>query len=295
MRPTQRVTNHGACGGTVAGRLLSSTSLKIATWNVNSLNVRLPRLLQWLPPRRNRTSCACRRPSSRTRAFRARSSSDAGYAVHFSGQSTYNGVALLVRDGLRRRRRTSSPRCPASTTQQKRVIAATVAGIRVIGLYVPNGQSVDSDKYRYKLDWCARRDAIPRRRARAASGARGRRRLQHCARGSRRPRPGGVAGPGAVLGAGARGVPRLGRARPRRQLPAVPAAGAHVQLVGLPSARVPEEPRAAHRPHPAVARSLPARCTSCRIDRNARKGEKPSDHAPVIVETRRRGRLRPSS
>ena len=57
-----------------------------------------------------------------------------------------------------------------------------------------------------------------------------------------------------------------------------------VQLVGLPPARVPEEPRPAHRPHPALAARSPRRCTACRIDRNARKGEKPSDHAPVIAE-----------
>ena len=94
---------------------------------------------------------------------------------------------------------------------------------------------------------------VPRRRTRAASGARGGGRFQHRAGGSRRPRSRSLARTGALLGARAGGVPRLARAGIEGQLPPVRSAGEDVQLVGLPAARVPEEPRAAHRPHPAVA------------------------------------------
>ena len=138
------------------------------------------------------------------------------------------------------------------------MIAATVAGMRVVGVYVPNGQAVDSDKYRYKLAWfaalrprcCARELARhPRSRCSATSTSRPRTatcttrrcgRARCCAREPER------AAFRALLGA-----------RPRRQLPPVRAAGEDVQLVGLPAARVPEEPRPAHRPHPAVRARSP--------------------------------------
>src|SRR4030095_8909272 len=77
----------------------------------------------------------------------------AGYAAHFAGQKTYNGVAILVRNDLAAS--DVAIGIPGFDDEQKRVIAATVAGIRIVGVYVPNGQSVDSDKYRYKLAWYA--------------------------------------------------------------------------------------------------------------------------------------------
>jgi len=127
--------------------------LKIATWNVNSLTVRLPRLLDWLPANAPDVLCL-----QETKIDDARFPRDelaaAGYDAHFAGQRTYNGVALLVRNGL------PAPvdvvtALPGFADEQKRVIAATVAGVRVIDFYVPNGQAVDSDKYAYKLAWCA--------------------------------------------------------------------------------------------------------------------------------------------
>ena len=141
--------------------------MKLVTWNVNSLNVRLPRLLDWLaantpdvvclqetkledakfPRGRSSTPPATRRTSpDRRRTTASRSSRAHGLAV--------TDVAIGV-DGF--------------VDEQKRVIAATVDGIRVISAYVPNGQSVDSDKYRYKLAWCDAVGDASARRARAAS------------------------------------------------------------------------------------------------------------------------------
>ena len=75
----------------------------------------------------------------------------AGYRCAYSGQKTYNGVAILAREPLE----AVAPGIPGFSDEQKRVLSATVAGARIVCAYVPNGQSIDSDKYRYKLDWLA--------------------------------------------------------------------------------------------------------------------------------------------
>ena len=116
----------------------------------------------------------------------------AGYAAQFAGQRTYNGVALLVRKTpppARRRRG-----LPGFADEQKRVIAATFGGVRVVNFYVPNGQAVDSDKYQYKLDWCRAATAFLRAELAAHPRLAVARRLQHRARGPRRARPGAWAG-----------------------------------------------------------------------------------------------------
>ena len=150
-----------------ATRPVAECPMILATWNVNSLNVRLPRLLAG-SPRTARRRLPAGNQARGPQVSASWTSRAAGYAAHFAGQKTYNGVAILVRDGLAgdRRRRAAFP---DSTTTQKRVIAATVAGVRVVDFYVPNGQSVDSDKYRYKLDWCAAAAALSARRAGAPS------------------------------------------------------------------------------------------------------------------------------
>jgi len=124
----------------------------LASWNVNSLTVRLPRLLEWLA--QNRPDVLCLQETKiPDPKFPVVDVVAAGYTPHFSGQKTYNGVAILVRDGLVALDVVAG--IPGFDDEQKRVIAATVQRVRTIGVYVPNGQSVDSDKYQYKLAWCA--------------------------------------------------------------------------------------------------------------------------------------------
>ena len=125
--------------------------MKLVTWNVNSLNIRLPRLVDWLAAHRPDVVCLQETKLDDER-FPHEPIASAGYRSFASGQKTYNGVALLVRDGLRVEDVATG--LPDFADEQKRVIAATVEGLRVICAYVPNGQAVGSDKYAYKLAWC---------------------------------------------------------------------------------------------------------------------------------------------
>ncbi len=122
--------------------------MKLATWNVNSLKVRLPHLLDWLPAAQPDVVCL-QETKLTDDAFPAAEIAAAGYHVAFSGQKTYNGVAILSRASLTE----VQVGIPGFEDEQKRVLAATVGGVRVVCVYIPNGQAVDSDKYHYKLRW----------------------------------------------------------------------------------------------------------------------------------------------
>lgn len=124
--------------------------MKIAAWNVNSLKVRLPQLLDWLAAARPDVVCL-QETKLEDHNFPQAEIEAAGYHVAFSGQKTYNGVALLSSAPL------TDIVCgnPHFPDAQKRLIAASVGDLRVICAYVPNGQEVGSDKYAYKLDWLA--------------------------------------------------------------------------------------------------------------------------------------------
>ena len=122
--------------------------MKIATWNVNSLSVRLPHLLDWLGA--NPVDAIVLQETKLVDAkFPHAEVQAAGYRAQCFGQPTYNGVALLSRteplDVVRN--------IPGFEDVQARTIAATVNGVRVIGCYFPNGQAPDSDKFRYKMAW----------------------------------------------------------------------------------------------------------------------------------------------
>ncbi|MDO8206781.1 MAG: exodeoxyribonuclease III [Gallionella sp.] len=124
--------------------------MKLATWNVNSLKVRLPQVLDWLAA--NPVDVLCLQETKQQDAdFPQAELEAAGYHSVFAGQKTYNGVAILSREpghdvqiGI-----------PDFADEQKRVIAATFGDVRVVCVYIPNGQSIDSDKYQYKLGWLA--------------------------------------------------------------------------------------------------------------------------------------------
>ena len=122
--------------------------MKIASWNVNSIRVRQAHVLDWLGDSAADV-LGLQEIKMPTDAFPVDDFTAAGYHAVAYGQKTYNGVALLSRtepadvvEGI-----------PGFTDEQRRAIAATYGDVRVVNLYVPNGQAVDSDKYRYKLAW----------------------------------------------------------------------------------------------------------------------------------------------
>jgi exodeoxyribonuclease-3 len=253
--------------------------VKLVTWNVNSLNVRLPRLLGWLAV--NTPDVVCLQETKLEDAkFPHIDIEAAGYKAHTLGQRTYNGVAILVRDGLVAENVTMGL---PEFEDQKRLIAATVNGVRAVCAYVPNGQSVGSDKYAYKLAWCkavtaALRDALCEYPQLAFAGD------MNIA-----PEPQDVHDPVAWQDSVLFSPPE--RAVFREWLDAG----------FIDSFRMFDQPpntfswwdyrmlafpknRGLRIDHILLSPELAKRCRSCVIDRNARKGERPSDHAPVTVQ-----------
>ncbi len=128
--------------------------MKIATWNVNSLRVRLEHVSEWLL-RVSPDVLGLQETKLTDENFPVTAFADIGYKAAFSGQPTYNGVALISRE-------------PAEDVvtvldgfpdPERRVLAASFGDVRILNLYVPNGRSVDSEKYEYKLDWLGALDA----------------------------------------------------------------------------------------------------------------------------------------
>ncbi|MGB7298853.1 MAG: exodeoxyribonuclease III [Burkholderiaceae bacterium] len=126
--------------------------MKIATWNVNSLRVRLEQVLTWL--KANPVDVLGLQETKLTDAnFPAQAIRDAGYEVSFSGQPTYNGVALLTRMDSVGAAQDIVIGNPRFEDTQQRLITGTCNGLRVTCAYFPNGQDTESDKYQYKLAW----------------------------------------------------------------------------------------------------------------------------------------------
>jgi len=252
--------------------------MKLATWNVNSLKVRIGHLLDWLE--RHRPDVVCIQETKLEDAkFPVEELEKADYHSAYSGQKTYNGVAILAREPLE----AVTPGIPDFADEQKRVLSATVAGTRIVCAYVPNGQSVDSDKYRYKLDWLAA--------------------FEHWLRAELKAHP-----ELAVLGdyniaPEERDVhdPQLWEGQ---VLFSDREREAFKRLLGLgfkDSFRLFEQPdrsftwwdyrmNAFRRKiglridHILLSPALAARCSGCTIDLEPRRLERPSDHAPVIAE-----------
>ncbi len=127
--------------------------MKVATWNVNSLKVRLQQVLDWLASSQVDV-LGLQETKLVDEAFPAQAIEEAGYDVAFAGQKTYNGVALLTRrDTIGAAPTDVITDLPLLDDPQRRVLVGTCGGVRVANLYVPNGQSVESDKYQYKLGW----------------------------------------------------------------------------------------------------------------------------------------------
>src|SRR5438270_1525179 len=130
--------------------------MRLATWNVNSVKQRLPRLLPWLDERRPDVVCL-QETKLADNAFRellGDELADRGYAVAAHGEATWNGVAILSRAGLDDVV-AGVAGAPGFPRPEARAVSATCGGIRVSSVYVPNGRVPDSDHYRYKLAWLA--------------------------------------------------------------------------------------------------------------------------------------------
>lgn len=122
--------------------------LKLASWNVNSLKIRLEQVLDWLTTSQMDV-LALQETKLLNENFPIKEFNDRGYHVVFSGQKAYNGVAVISRHPLSE----VLMDIPDFDDLQRRILVVTVAGIRLINLYVPNGSELTSDKYQYKLNW----------------------------------------------------------------------------------------------------------------------------------------------
>jgi exodeoxyribonuclease-3 len=252
--------------------------MKLATWNVNSIKVRLPHLVDWLASAQPDVLCLQEIKLEEARFPRAELEV-AGYRAAVSGQKTYNGVAILstalledVRAGI-----------PGFADEQKRVLAATVGGLRVVCAYCPNGQAVGSDKYDYKLRWFgALRDWLKDELARHP-------RLAVLGDFNVAPEDRDVHDPKAWEGqvlvseperAALRALLELGLADSFRLF-----AQPEKSFTWWDYRRMGFRRNAGLRiDHALLSPELARRCVACTIDKAPRKLERPSDHAPVIAE-----------
>jgi exodeoxyribonuclease-3 len=249
----------------------------IATWNVNSLRVRLPQLLSWLAENKP-DIMALQETKLPDEAFPGAQIEAAGYHFLCSGQKTYNGVAILSREPLQ----AAANSIPGFEDPQRRVLAASRGAVRIVNLYVPNGQAVGSDKYAYKLRW------LGALRAWLAAEVRTHPRLLALGDFNIAPDDRDVHDPAAWVGAVHVSVPEREALRALLQLGMVDVfrefeqppetfswwdyrAGSFRRNAGLRIDLI------------LAATALATRCTACEIDRAARRAERASDHAPVLA------------
>jgi exodeoxyribonuclease-3 len=251
--------------------------VSVATWNVNSLRVRLPQLAEWLAANRPDV-VALQETKLPDPDFPVAAIEALGYRVAFNGQRTYNGVAVLSRHEIV----AHETGIPGFDDEQRRVLAVETAGLRVLDLYVPNGQAVGSDKYAYKLRWL---EAL---RAWLATDAARHPRLVVLGDFNIAPEDRDVHDPKAWEGN-------------VHVSPAERAALGTLLATGLVDVfrRFDQPDRsfswwdyrmAAFRRNHGLRidlilanAALAARCTGCLIDREPRRAERPSDHAPVVA------------
>jgi exodeoxyribonuclease III len=256
-------------------------ALTLATWNVNSLKVRLPHLLDWLAAHGADIVCLqeTKLPDDK---FPVSELQQAGYESVFAGQKTYNGVAILTRRATVGVAADVQANLPDFPDDQKRLLAATVAGVRVVCAYFPNGQAVGSEKYEYKLRWIAAltrwlREELLRSPQLVVAGD------YNVA-----PEDRDVHDPKAWEG-------QVLFSEPEKQ--------AFRELIALgfiDSFRMFEQPERSYTwwdyrmlafrrkmglriDHILLSPALAARCSHCTIDVEPRRREQPSDHAPVVV------------
>jgi exodeoxyribonuclease-3 len=255
--------------------------MRVATWNVNSIRQRVPRLLPWLDQRQPDVVCLqeTKLPDDAFQDLLGKEMSERGYEVAAHGEAGWNGVAILSRVGLEDPV-FGLPSGPGFPHQETRAVSATCARIRVHSVYVPNGRVPDSDHYRYKLEW------LNSLRALVASGPDA---AVVCGDMNIAPTDADVFDPAAYSGQ-------------THVTPPERAALANLQSVGLrdvvrerwPTERVFTywDYRAGMFPKDLGMRidlvlataPVAERVRAAWVDRHARKGSGPSDHAPVIVD-----------
>jgi exodeoxyribonuclease III len=255
--------------------------MRIATWNVNSVKQRLPRLLPWLDERKPDVVCLqeTKLADDAFTALLGDELAERGYEAALHGEPAWNGVAILSRAGLDDVV-PGLPGGPGFPQQEARAVAATCGGIRVVSVYVPNGRTPDSDHYRYKLEWLASlRETV------AAAGDA----TIVCGDMNIAPADEDVFDPDAYVGQTHVTVPE------RAALAALQGLGLH----DVVRDRWPGERVFSYWDYRAgmfhqdlgmridlVLAGAPVaeRVKAAWIDRQARKGKGPSDHAPVIVD-----------
>jgi exodeoxyribonuclease III len=255
--------------------------VRIATWNVNSVKQRLPRLLPWLDERQPDVVCLqeTKLADDKLAELLDAELAQRGYAIAAHGEATWNGVAILSRVGLDDVV-AGLPGGPGFPHQEARAVAATCAGVRVVSVYVPNGREPGSDHYRYKLAWLATlRDVV----------AAGPEATVVCGDMNVAPTDEDVFDPDAYVGQTHVTPPE------RAALAALEEAGLH----DVVRDRWPRERVFTYWDYRAgmfhqdcgmridlvLASGVVAeRVRAAWIDRQARKGKGPSDHAPVIVD-----------
>jgi len=251
-------------------------TFRLATWNVNSLKVRLPHLLDWLAKAKPDVVCL-QETKTEDKTFPLTDLEAAGYRVIYSGQKTYNGVAILSRTPLSAETRG----LPDFPDDLKRVIAAKIGDVRVICLYAPNGQEPGSEKYAYKLRWYEALTAWLKKEVDGKTAVLGDLNIAPEARDVHDPK---------------RWEGKIHFSEPERA-----AFRALIDLGYKDAFRLFEQPEkqfswwdyrlnAFQRgwglriDHVLLSPGLAAHCTACSIDVEPRKLERPSDHAPVLVD-----------
>lgn len=251
--------------------------MKLVTWNVNSLNVRLPHVVAWLEAHQPTALCL-QEIKMEDAKFPREAIESLGYQVVFDGQKTYNGVAIISRSTPEHVTRGIA----GYTDEQKRVISATIDGVRVVCVYIPNGQSLDSDKYQYKLGWLKALRGWLEAELRTYSD------LALLGDYNIAPEDRDVHDPKAWLG-------QVLVSEPERE------AFRGLQALGLSdSFRLFDQPEKSFTwwdyrmngfkrnlglriDHVLLSASLAARCTASTIDIEPRKLERPSDHTPALA------------
>src|SRR6266545_3090578 len=252
--------------------------MKIATWNVNSIRTRLPRLVSWLEQRRPDIVCL-QEIKVVNEDFPAEELDRLGYHCLVNGQKTYNGVAILSR---------TPPTDPCfslldeTPDAPRRLLAATIEGLRIINVYAPMGAEVGSEKYAYKLNWYRRlRDFLD-------SSAQPDSAVVLCGDFNVAPEDRDVWDPEKWRGQILFSDPEKVALRNILEWGFKDALRLHRQEGGLYT-WWDYRAGAFHRgwgmrlDHILLSGPLSAQCTAVEIDRNERKGEKPSDHAPVVA------------
>jgi exodeoxyribonuclease-3 len=259
--------------------------MQLATWNVNSLRVRLPQLWDWLAltePEGGIQLLALQETKSEDSAFPWDGFESCDWHVAHHGQKTYNGVALVSREPLSDVIRN----LPGFDDDQARVITATTLGVRVICAYFPNGQAPDSDKFAYKLRWLESlkrhvKDQLAQHPRLVLMGdfnitrddddvydAKELAGTIHCTDVER-------AAFADLLGLGLHDALRLFHSEPRQFSWWDYRAAAFRRNRGL---RID---------HVLVSEALRPDCTDCMIDKRPRTFERPSDHTPVVLKLAR--------